>query len=55
MEVFNKIKKGKGNTHFSSGANRTPMQFTTGKPGQQRKLDFELRSIADIGLVGYPK
>lgn len=45
---------GQGNTHFATGTNRAPRHFTTGKPGQQRKVTLELKSIADIGLVGYP-
>eukprot|EP01080_Neovahlkampfia_damariscottae_P001283 gene1283-11369_t len=45
---------GLGNVHFSSGTNRRPMEFTPGKFGQKRKLFFELKSIADVGFVGYP-
>ena len=45
---------GLGNVHFSTGTNRRPMEFTLGKYGQKRKLFFELKSIADVGLVGYP-
>lgn len=44
---------GKGNVHFATGVNRAPRHFTYGKDGQTRKVTLELKSIADIGLVGY--
>ena len=45
---------GKGNTHFKSSTNRVPRQVTKGYPGEEGWFLFELRTIADIGLVGYP-
>ncbi len=45
---------GNGNTHFKSSTNRVPRQFTRGYPGEEGWFLFELRTIADIGLVGYP-
>lgn len=45
---------GKGNVHFKSSTNRTPMQFTPGKHGEVRELLLELKLIADIGLIGLP-
>jgi len=45
---------GKGNTHFKSSTNRVPRQHTNGYPGEEGWFFFELRTIADIGLVGYP-
>lgn len=45
---------GKGNMHFKSSRNRTPRQFTEGKPGEEGWFFLELRMIADAGLVGYP-
>ena len=47
-------KGGKGNINFKSSTNRAPRQFTLGEPGQEGTYDFILKSIADIGLVGYP-
>jgi GTP-binding protein len=45
---------GKGNTHFKSSTNRVPRQHTKGYPGEEGWYFLELRTIADIGLVGYP-
>lgn len=45
---------GLGNSHFATGANRTPRYATKGKLGEQRWLRIELKLIADIGLVGLP-
>lgn len=47
-------KGGLGNTHFASGANRTPRTATKGKPGEEKWLKIELKLIADVGLVGMP-
>ncbi|MEI6071361.1 MAG: GTPase ObgE [Verrucomicrobiae bacterium] len=45
---------GKGNTHFKSSTNRVPRQHTKGYPGEEGWFSLELRTIADVGLVGYP-
>jgi GTPase len=45
---------GKGNVHFKSSRNRVPTQFTDGEDGEEGEFYFELRKIADAGLVGYP-
>ena len=45
---------GKGNVHFKSSRNRAPRQYTEGEDGEQGDFLFELRTIADAGLVGYP-
>jgi GTPase len=45
---------GKGNTHFKSSTNRVPRQCTEGYPGEEGWFLLELRTIADVGLVGYP-
>ena len=45
---------GLGNLHFKSSINRTPRQFTFGEPGERRKLNMELRVLADVGLLGLP-
>ena len=45
---------GKGNTHFKSSTNRVPRRTTDGEPGEEGWFALELRTIADVGLVGYP-
>jgi GTPase len=45
---------GFGNLHFKSSTNRSPRKKTTGWPGEQRKLQLELRVLADVGLLGMP-
>jgi GTPase len=47
-------KGGKGNAHFKSAVNRAPRQHTPGEEGQHRHLDFELKVIADVGVIGKP-
>jgi GTP-binding protein len=47
-------KGGIGNLHFKSSVNRAPRQFTRGEEGEQRKLELELRVLADVGLLGMP-
>lgn len=45
---------GYGNTHFKSSTNRAPRQSTPGQKGEGRSLILELKSIADVGLIGKP-
>lgn len=47
-------KGGKGNIHFKSPTNQAPKEFTPGTDGEEGRYHFELRSIADAGLVGFP-
>ena len=45
---------GKGNEHFKSSTNQAPRHTTPGTPGEEGTFDFILKTIADVGLVGYP-
>lgn len=45
---------GKGNVHFKSSTNRAPTEFTPGTKGETNTIVLELKTIADVGLVGYP-
>ena len=45
---------GKGNCRFKSSTNRAPRQSTPGGDGERRRVTFELKVIADVGLIGKP-
>jgi GTP-binding protein len=45
---------GKGNAHFKSSVNRAPSKFEKGHEGARGQFLLELKSIADVGLVGLP-
>ncbi len=45
---------GLGNIHFKTSTNRSPRKSTPGGPGVTLPLRFELRVMADVGLLGYP-
>jgi GTP-binding protein len=47
-------KGGRGNATFKSSTNRTPREFTKGELGEVRDVILELKSIADVGLIGKP-
>lgn len=45
---------GRGNFHFRSPTNTTPLEFEYGHPGQKLNLKLEMKLIADVGLIGLP-
>jgi GTP-binding protein len=45
---------GKGNAEFKSSTNRAPRQFTLGKPGGSGAFRLVVKTIADVGLIGFP-
>lgn len=47
-------KGGRGNTEFKSSTNQAPKYAEEGELGEEKQLRFELRLIADIGLIGLP-
>ena len=47
-------KGGFGNTRFKSSVTRAPRKFGPGEPGETGEFRLELKSIADVGLVGFP-
>ncbi len=47
-------KGGRGNTHFKSSTNQAPDYAESGTLGDERMLVLELKSVADVGLIGLP-
>ena len=47
-------KGGLGNTRFKSSTNRAPRKFTKGKVGEEFTIWLQLKTIADIGIIGLP-
>jgi GTPase len=45
---------GLGNAALASAARKAPGFALLGEPGEQRDLVLELRSLADVGLLGFP-
>lgn len=45
---------GLGNTRYKSSTNRAPRQTSPGSEGEVRSLKFELKVLADVGLLGLP-
>lgn len=45
---------GLGNEHFKSSTNQTPRYAQPGMPGEEGFVTFELKILADVGLVGLP-
>ena len=47
-------KGGFGNTRFKSSTNRAPRKFTKGSQGEEFWIYLQLKTIADIGIIGLP-
>ena len=47
-------KGGFGNTRFKSSTNRAPKKFTKGTIGEEFWIWLQLKTIADIGIIGLP-
>jgi GTPase len=45
---------GRGNSALASARNRVPRTAEPGEDGEEKRLRLELRTVADVGLVGLP-
>lgn len=45
---------GKGNSNFCSSTRQAPRFAELGEPGEAKDLKFELKLLADIGIIGLP-
>ena len=45
---------GKGNVNYKSSTHQAPRYAQSGKEGESGQFEFELKILADVGLVGFP-
>jgi GTP-binding protein len=45
---------GRGNYTFKSSTHQAPREFGYGQAGEEGEFELELKTIADVGIVGYP-
>ena len=47
-------KGGRGNFVFRGATRQVPREFEYGEAGEELRVELELKTLADVGLVGYP-
>ncbi len=45
---------GRGNAVFRSSTHQAPREFDVGAPGEEGNFELELKTVADVGFVGWP-
>lgn len=54
IEFLQGGKGGLGNAFFKTSTHQAPYKCTPGKPGQEKRVELELKILADVGFVGFP-
>lgn len=54
LQVAQGGKGGLGNMHFMTSTHQAPTEFTEGTPGEIKTLRLTMKTVAEVGLVGYP-
>ncbi len=45
---------GLGNPHWQTSTHQTPYEHTEGEPGEEKRIQLDIKLLADVGLVGCP-